>query len=165
MQISGHNNGSPLDLKRCVRHTNNAMTGIQIKEDLTIPDTEISFKATRSSGPGGQHVNKTSSRITLFWHIGSSAALSDWQKEAVSRFLASRISQEGFLVIHVESTRSQFRNKEIALELLASLVTQALTPKKKRRTSKPRPGAIARRVDEKVKRGEQKSGRKKITDW
>lgn len=141
------------------------MHDIEINPQVHISAAEISFKASRSSGPGGQHVNKTSSRISLFWHLWSSAALDDEQKKLIASHLKNRLTLEGFIVIHVESSRSQLQNKENALELLAELIKQALLPKKKRRATKPRKGAIERRIKEKVQHGQRKSERKKSVDW
>ena len=134
---------------------------LQINSQITIPAWEIVFTASRSSGPGGQHVNKTSSRVTLHWSIKETYALSEFQKRRVLNNLSSRVNQEGLLLIHVDDSRSQYKNKEIAKERLKVLLLEALKVPKKRQATKPTKSSKRRRVDDKKKRGLVKSLRKK----
>ena len=134
---------------------------LHIQSHVTIPAYEMVFTASRSSGPGGQHVNKTSSRITLHWSIIDTRALSEFQKKRVLTHLSSRINQEGILLIHVDESRSQYKNKEIAKERLKGLLLEALRVSKKRQATKPTKASKRRRVDEKKKRGLVKNLRKK----
>ena len=107
---------------------------LQINSRIQIPSWEIVFTASRSGGPGGQHVNKTNSKITLHWSIQDTSVLSDIQKNRVLRNLGSRVNHEGVLLLHVEESRSQHRNKEIALERLKVLLLEALKVPKKKKT-------------------------------
>ncbi len=136
-------------------------SNLQINSQVQIPSWEIVFTASRSSGPGGQHVNKTSSRITLHWSIKETGALTEFQKKRVLKNLGGRLTQEGVLQLHVEEGRSQFRNKEIAKERLTSLLQEALKIPKKRQATKPSKAAKKRRVHNKKLRGALKNLRKK----
>ena len=98
--------------------------------------SELIIKATRSSGKGGQHVNKVSSRVQLFFDVRNSNGLSDEEKTFVQHKLKNRMSDEGVLLLDVQEDRSQLRNKKIALQKLQELLTEALKKKKKRITRK-----------------------------
>ncbi len=127
-----------------------------------IPGEELSARATRSSGAGGQHVNKTSSRIQLSWNVRSSAALTDEQRERILRELASRISDEGTLTVSVSDTRSQHRNREIAEARINEVVRRALTVPKKRKVTRPTKAAREARLEAKklhsLKKAQRRSG-------
>lgn len=121
---------------------------------------ELKFKAIRSSGPGGQHVNKTASKIELSFHIASSNAISEREKQLLLEKLSSRISQEGIISLQCGETRSQHRNKAIAIERLITLLKQNLKVAKPRKKTKPSKGAIERRLKSKKGRALKKSNRK-----
>ena len=124
---------------------------IAVTESLVIPDAELETKATRSSGAGGQHVNKTSSRIEISWNVRDSSVLSDDQKQIIQERLASRISGDGVLRIVSSETRSQTQNRERAEARLADLIRRALTPRKKRKpTRRPRSADEARLASKKL---------------
>ncbi len=125
---------------------------LNINERVIIPGSELSVSTSRASGPGGQHVNKTSSRISLRWNLETSEALNDRERDRVRGRLRSRLVGDGEILIHVEAERSQHRNREIARERLAELVRDALLPIKKRVPTKPTLGSKARRIDSKKKR-------------
>lgn len=136
------------------------MDALRINDDITIPAWELWFTASRSSGAGGQHVNTTSSRVTLHWVPARSSVLTDEQKERVIRRLAPRINAEGVLQIHVEDYRSQPRNLEVARERVVALLVQALhRPPRRVRTKVPW-GAVQRRLDDKTHHGAIKRGRR-----
>ena len=139
--------------------------GIRVNESILIPRRELEMRATRSSGAGGQHVNKTSSRIELEWNVRSSSAIDDEQKERIARRLASRLTEDGTLRIVASDTRSQLRNREAAEKRLAETVRKGLiVPKKRKPTRRPR-AANEARLDEKKKHSERKRERKRpITD-
>lgn len=137
---------------------------LKINSRISIPSWEIIFTASRSSGPGGQHVNKTSSRITLHWSIRETSALTAIQKNRVLNNLSGRVTQEGVLQLHVEESRSQHRNKEIAKERLIVLLQGALKVSKRRQATKPTKASKKRRVDDKKSRGALKNLRKKVTE-
>ncbi len=120
---------------------------------LSIPHTEIEIETSRSGGPGGQHVNKTSSRVTLRWNVKKSVFLTQEQKEICLVRLKTRINIAGELVLHVDSFRSQLMNRQYAYKRLHELVHEALIPPKKRVKTKVSEGAKRRRVEAKKKRG------------
>jgi ribosome-associated protein len=134
--------------------------GLVINEKVVIPFSEFSIIVSRSSGPGGQHVNKTSSRVSLRWNIWESQALTKKEKNLLLIRLRSYVVGEGEILIHVESERSQLRNKEIAKERLVNLVKKALIPKKKRLATKPTLGSKVKRLANKKKRSYLKTLRK-----
>jgi len=135
---------------------------LQITPQLEIPDYEIWYTASRSGGPGGQHVNTTSSKITLHWSPADSGVLDDDQKQRIIRRLGSRINNDGVLLIDVSDHRSQHRNKEIAQERLAELVRNALRPRKQRKRTRPTRGSIERRLKAKRITAERKKTRSKV---
>ncbi|TAJ08662.1 aminoacyl-tRNA hydrolase [Marinilabiliaceae bacterium JC017] len=122
---------------------------------------EFQFKTSRSSGAGGQNVNKVSTKVELRFHIASSPLLSDNEKERLLEKLANRINQEGELIITSQSERTQLRNKTKVVEKFYDLLKVALTPRKKRKATKPTKGSIEKRLDKKRKQAQKKSGRRK----
>jgi ribosome-associated protein len=132
---------------------------IPIRPGLAIPAEEVTFTASRSSGPGGQHVNVTESRVTLWFDLVGSPSLSESQKARLRERLAGRIGKDGRLRISVQSARSQHQNKQAALELFAALLAAALTPRKKRRPTKPTKASQERRLDAKRRRSSLKRQR------
>ena len=139
-------------------------TGIVVDATHVIPRDEIDVRASRAGGPGGQHVNKTSSRIELRWSPERSRALSLDERERVTARLASRLDGDGELRIVSSTTRSQLRNRVAAEERLATLVRQALIVPKKRKATTPSRAARRARLDAKRKRGERKRERGQ-RDW
>ena len=131
-----------------------------VNNRVTIPASELWFEASRSSGPGGQNVNKTNSRVTLKWNVGKTAALNQTQKRRVMHKLANRLDKTGILSIHVQTARSQLTNREIARERLAELVSRALFVPKTRKATKPSRGAKERRLKAKKNRSQIKSSRR-----
>ena len=110
---------------------------------------ELNFKATRSSGPGGQHVNKTSSKIELTFYLENSFSLSEKEKELLKIKLVSKLTKENVLILFCEETRSQHRNKEISIKRFLELLKTNLIRPKKRQKTKPSKGALKRRVETK----------------
>lgn len=126
---------------------------ILVKAGIVIPNSEIEITTSRSGGAGGQHVNKTDSRITVRWNIPNTIALSPEQKTRVLHNLASRLTTEGDLIIHHSVSRSQQQNRQGALEQLASLVRKALYVPKKRMKMRIPKSAKESRLNTKAKRG------------
>ena len=126
---------------------------------ISIPHTEIEIETSRSGGPGGQHVNKTSSRVSLRWNVSQSSALSDEQKQICLARLKTRINMAGELVLHVDTFRSQVMNRQYAYKRLHELVNDALKPRKKRIKTRVSQAAQARRINAKKKRGQLKKMR------
>lgn len=135
-------------------------TDLTINERVTIPGAELIISVSKASGPGGQHVNKTSSRVSLRWDVLNSQALSEAQRALIIERLKSRLVGDGELLLHVESERSQIRNREIARERLVQIVKDALRVIKKRVATKPSLGSKTRRIENKKKRGIIKKLRK-----
>lgn len=125
-----------------------------------IPESEIRLDFARSSGPGGQNVNKVSSKAVLRWSVGSSAAFSEEQKALIRAFAGKLLNKEDEIVLTAESERSQLQNKEEAIRRLRELVAKALTPKKKRRPTRVSRAQKMKRLDEKRIVGQRKRNRK-----
>lgn len=131
-----------------------------ISTRIAIHDDELRFSFARSSGPGGQNVNKVNSKATLHWNPSASAALPD---EVRSRFLAlyaKRISNEGDIVITSQESRDQPKNIQICLDKLKAMIEAVLVAPKRRRATKPTKGSKMRRLDAKKQRSQVKEGRK-----
>ncbi len=134
---------------------------IAIKNGIVIPDHELEITASRSGGPGGQHVNKTSSRITVRWNARTTTALNDEQKQRVLEKLQAQLTTEGDLIVHSGSARSQQQNKEMALKRLGDLVRNALhVPKRRMKTRIPQQKKEAR-LQSKAHHGQVKKMRSK----
>ncbi len=122
---------------------------------------ELSFRTSRSSGAGGQHVNKTETKVEILFDVMASVGLSDEEKLLVNAKLANRINEDGILAINSQKSRSQLDNKDNAIEKLNHLLVKALTPVAKRIRTKPDKGAIEERLAEKKIQAEKKIARKK----
>lgn len=123
---------------------------------------EFTFTASRSSGPGGQHVNKVSTKVELRFNVIESAILTAEEKEIILSKLANKINSVGELILVAQSDRSQLKNKENAIEKFYALLAKALTPVKKRKPTKPSRAAKEKRLEKKQARSEQKERRKKL---
>ena len=135
-----------------------------IDATVSIPRSELVFRATRSGGPGGQHVNTSSTRIELLWSPASSRALDEAQRTRVLQKLASRLDGEGFVRVVASENRSQLRNREDAEHRLADLVRKALVVPKVRKKTRPSRAAKARRLEEKKRKSDKKAMRRKPID-
>ncbi len=140
------------------------MNDLEIDESLTIPASEIAFEASRSGGPGGQHVNKTSTKVTLVFDLDASNALTDEQKDRLREKLASKLSGEGVLRVSSQRTRSQLANRDDAMNKLAEVLRNALRESKPRRKTRPSRGAKKKRLEDKRKKSEIKQGRSVVYD-
>ena len=125
---------------------------LYIKNGVTIPEHELTITASRAGGPGGQNVNKVSTRITIRWNVKTTQSLTDTQKERVLKNLESKLTSEGDLIVHNGSTRSQLQNKKLALDQLAEHVRSALYVKKKRKKTKISKNLQEKRLQEKKQR-------------
>jgi len=134
---------------------------LKISEQIIIPIDEIDISAVRSTGAGGQNVNKVSTAIHLRFDIKASS-LPDLYKENLLKLSDSRISTDGVIVIKAQQFRTQQQNKEDALIRLKDLIKSVSIPPKKRFITKPTKGAKRKRLDSKVKRSQLKASRKKI---
>ncbi|MER1996020.1 MAG: alternative ribosome rescue aminoacyl-tRNA hydrolase ArfB [Arthrobacter sp.] len=132
-----------------------------VTPELTIPAAELEWRFSRSSGPGGQHVNTTDSRVALSWNVARSLVLSDEQRAKLLQRLRSRLIADA-LVVTASEQRSQLRNREIALTKLAEVVADGLAPAPAaRRRTKPTRGSKVRRLDAKKQRSATKQLRQK----
>ena len=140
------------------------MTDIPIKNGIIIPEKELTITTSRAGGPGGQHVNKANTKITIHWNPIESAALTYEQKELIIKNLSHQLTTDGILVLHNRSTRSQAQNKQLAYDELAKRLRKALHVPKKRMKTKPSFGTKEKRLKVKKQRSEIKKLRgKKIT--
>ncbi len=135
------------------------MDDLLINERLTIPGEELRIAFARSGGPGGQNVNKVSSKVELRWAPGASAALTEDDRAWLLDKLASRITADGDLVVTSDKTRDQPKNRADALAKMAALIDRALVRPKKRRPTKRSRASHERRLTEKKRRGEVKASR------
>ena len=121
---------------------------------------EVRYKTSRSSGPGGQHVNKTESRVELQWNIEESTCLLDSEKSLIKQRLQSRLRESGVLILASEKSRSQYQNREDVTKRFLELIRRSLKPIKKRKPTRPTKASRERRLDGKKKRGEVKRQRR-----
>lgn len=124
-------------------------------------EKEVVYRTSRSSGPGGQHVNKAESRVELIWDLQGSECLDDLQKERVMQRLRTRFTDQGTLVLVSERFRSQHRNRAEVTERFLQLVTSSLAPPKKRVPTRPTRSSLEKRIRQKKIRGEIKKFRRK----
>jgi ribosome-associated protein len=135
---------------------------LQVTTKIIVPDDELRFSFARSSGPGGQNVNKVNSKATLHWSPTTTVALSD---EVRARFLAryaNRITNEGDVVITAQEYRDQPKNIASCLEKLKGMIAEVLTVPKKRRATKPTKGSQRRRLESKKQRSQVKANRRNV---
>ncbi|MGH3441326.1 MAG: alternative ribosome rescue aminoacyl-tRNA hydrolase ArfB [Nitriliruptorales bacterium] len=136
------------------------MGDVQLGRGVSISESELEFRVSRSSGPGGQSVNTTDSRVELRWRVRDSPALTDEQRERLLDRLSSRLTTDGVLILTGSEHRSQHRNREAVLGRFVAIVGEALVPPKRRRPTRPTRAARKRRLEEKQQRGEKKRLRK-----
>ncbi len=129
---------------------------IRVTGRLAIPESELVFTASRSSGPGGQHVNKTSTRVALLFDLAASPRFTAAQKERIREKLGGRVNREGVLRVSAQRHRSQAANRRWAMERFAMLLRQALAQQPERRPTAVPGGAKRRRLEEKRQRGKSK---------
>ena len=137
---------------------------IQINSGLSIPLAELSFRYSKSSGPGGQHAQKSSSRVELLFDVLGSPSLSDSQRARILERLAGYIDTDGVLHLASQSERSQLRNKREVIARLQQVLRQALRRRKRRKATRPTAGSIERRLKDKKQHGEIKRLRRKINN-
>ena len=123
--------------------------------------TELDFRTSRSSGAGGQHVNKTETKVEVLFNVPLSEGLSDEEKQTILEKMAASVTDDGMIGISSQKSRSQFSNKENAIEKLRLRLEKALTPVVKRIRTKPSKSAVEERLQEKKLISEKKEARKK----
>ncbi|MCE9529508.1 MAG: aminoacyl-tRNA hydrolase [Planctomycetales bacterium] len=127
---------------------------------LTIPDEDLRFSFSRSSGPWWQNVNKVNSKATLHFSVRHSASLSPGMRERFAQKFGSRLTNDGDVVITSQESRDQPKNVDSCLEKLRQMLLEVLHPPKKRRATKPSKGSQRRRVEAKKRRSQVKEGRR-----
>ena len=137
---------------------------LQINSELSIPLAELSFRYSRSSGPGGQHAQKSSTRVELLFDVLGSPSLSDAQRTRVLERLAGYVDTAGVLHLLSQSERSQLRNKEEVVARFQTLMREALKRRKRRKASRPTAESKERRLKEKKQRSQTKKQRRKVGD-
>lgn len=134
---------------------------LTVTNRVSIPEAELDESFSRSSGPGGQHVNRTSSQVELRWDLANSAAVSERDRAWLLKRLASRLTNDGVLIVVSDAERSQKRNRDEARRRLAQMIREALQRPKARRKTKPTRGSIERRLKAKKEQGAKKKLRQK----
>jgi ribosome-associated protein len=137
---------------------------LPVRGDVVIPADELVEAASRSGGPGGQHVNKASTRVSLRWNVRESRAIGPVRRARLLSRLAGRLTRSGDLVVHASRHRSRGRNRELARERLAELVRDALRTRRQRVATKPSRAAKTRRREGKRRRADVKRARRRPTD-
>ncbi|MFP4572783.1 MAG: alternative ribosome rescue aminoacyl-tRNA hydrolase ArfB [Desulfosalsimonas sp.] len=135
---------------------------IHIKNDLAIPENELGFTASGAGGPGGQHVNKTSTRVTLWFDVENSPSLNPGQKKLISEKLSTRINKNGMLHISARKHRSQAANRQLTVERFALLIREALEKAPERKKTRVPRRAKKYRLEEKRHTSRKKQWRSKI---
>jgi ribosome-associated protein len=137
---------------------------LEVSPGLTIPAAELQWRFSRSSGPGGQHVNTSDSRVQLTWSVAESAVLTDEQRDRLLERLGARLVG-GAIAVTVSRERSQLRNRELALEALATRIRSALAPPAPtRRPTRPTRGSARRHLAAKQQRSATKQQRRRPSD-
>ena len=129
---------------------------IAVTAQVSIPEQELRFRASRSSGPGGQNVNKVNTRVTLRFDVRRSPSLTASQKSAISRKLQTRINKEGVLYLHAQRAASQTLNRADLVDKFRRLLYEALAPRKVRKETRVSQRSIEKRLDQKKQRGRVK---------
>jgi len=133
--------------------------GATVRPGLVIPRHELSFRASRAGGPGGQHVNTSSTRVEVVWNARRSAVLSSDERARVLAKLASRLDSDGNLRVVGSEFRSQSRNRDAAIERLGEIVRKALHVPKSRRKTRPTRASVEKRIESKKRVSARKKDR------
>ena len=135
-----------------------------LTEQLQIPTSELRYRFSRSGGPGGQHVNRSETRVELLWDMRNSPSLNDAQRQRLLDKLRNRIGDEGELHLVSGETRSQDRNRKAVTERFVALLQEALRPRRKRKKSTVSKAAKEKRREEKRRQSEKKRLRQPVKD-
>jgi ribosome-associated protein len=139
-------------------------TELVVNSELRIPPSEVQYRTARSSGPGGQNVNKNETQVELLFDVAHSPSLNEVQRQRILSKLKNIIDSEGVLHLTSQSERSQLRNREIVTERFRQVLAGALHVPKKRRSTKPSAASKARRLESKKRRGQIKQLRRSPFD-
>ena len=133
---------------------------LRVNDSVSIPRSELDVRVSRSSGAGGQHVNKTSSRVEIFWNARTSRAVTEDQRTRLLERLASRLTTEGSIRVVASDMRSQSRNRDLAEERLVETLRRALAVPKKRRPTRPTKASKEARLESKKRQSHKKRERR-----
>lgn len=136
------------------------VAGVDVAPGVRIAQSELELRAITGGGPGGQHVNRSATRVELRWNVRTSQALNEFQRARIAAKLASRFDADGTIRIVAGEYRSQLQNRRAAIERLSSLLARALVVTPTRKATKPTRASVARRLDEKRKRADRKERRR-----
>ncbi len=136
------------------------MTELRRGMDKKVVLKELKFQAIRSGGPGGQHVNKVSSKVVLFFDILASAGLTSSEKERILQKVSKRLNKQGILVLQCDETRSQHKNKETLIKRFLDLIQKSVQVAKPRKRTQPSKSSIERRLQSKKMKARKKESRK-----
>lgn len=139
-------------------------SALVVDSELSIPRSELTFRATRAGGPGGQHVNTSSTRVELLWNVERSRAISADQRTRLRDKLGGRLDAQGNVRVVASAFRSQTRNRQDADERLATLIRRALAVPKARRKTRPSRAAVETRLHVKRKHSDKKQKRRVVSD-
>jgi ribosome-associated protein len=137
---------------------------LEVNDAVRIPRAELTVRATRSGGPGGQHVNTSSTRIEVVWNVDRTTALDDMTRARVRQRLGGRVDAEGNVRVVASDSRSQRRNRDEAEARLAALIRRALAVPRPRRATRPTAASVAARLDDKRRRARLKGERRRRPD-
>lgn len=135
---------------------------LRVRDDLVIPADELRESATRSRGPGGQHVNKTSTRVILRWSVTASGSVTEAQRRRLRHKLGARLTRAGDLVVSSDRTRSRVRNREYARDRIVAILTEALARPRPRKATRPTAASRVRHRDDKARRSKVKRTRRRV---
>ena len=138
------------------------MSDLEVEGGLRIPLREFSFSYARSSGPGGQNVNKVNTKVQLRWDLTKSPSLPEAVRQRFLDAFGTRVTNDGELVLSSTRYRDQARNQEDCLEKLRQMLASVARPPKKRRKTKPTRGSVRRRLESKKRNSEKKEGRRRL---
>jgi ribosome-associated protein len=138
---------------------------LQINDEVSISPAELDFRFSRSSGPGGQHVQKTSTRVELLFDVANSPSLTERQRGQILDRLGGYIDSEGILHLVAQSERSQLRNREEVVARFQALMQRALKRRKRRKPTRPTAASQERRLRKKQRRGQIKKWREDVRDY
>ena len=138
--------------------------GLRVNPRVLIPARELVVRATKSGGPGGQHVNTSSTRVELTWNVRASPALTDADRLRLEHTLAGKLDRHGWIRVVASDTRSQAQNRVLAMERLAALLRKALVVRRPRKRTRPTRGAVEARLTEKKQHSARKRDRRTSTD-
>jgi ribosome-associated protein len=141
-----------------------ADSALTVNADLSIPRHELTFRASRAGGPGGQHVNTSSTRVEILWNVDRSRALSADQRSRLRDKLGGRIDSQGNVRVVASAYRSQARNREDAEERMAAMIRRALVREKPRKKTRPHRSAVEARLFSKKLKGQKKKERRQLGD-